>query len=112
MTPILMVRPAPLRAPGVTPAPSLVSSLAEPAKPVQVSAPAPKAKVPLSDQEIFSEIEALRELGAWSEEDEEAIGIPAESIFSELELTDQDFKSQSSAGNDIMQAKGEMYGNG
>ncbi len=37
------------------------------------------------DEDILEEIEALKELGVWSEEDEEEAGIPIEAAFLELE---------------------------
>ncbi len=40
--------------------------------------------------EILSDIEALKELGVWTEEDEEKLGILAEERFSELELAFED----------------------
>lgn len=49
-----------------------------------------KIKMPLNEAEITSEIEALRELGVWTEEDEEKLGIVMEETLSELELAFED----------------------
>lgn len=48
---------------------------------VQASAPA------LNEAEIIDEIEALKELGAWTEEDEAEAGIPVEVTFGDLDFT-------------------------
>ena len=45
---------------------------------------------PVTEAEILSDIEALKELGVWTEEDEEKLGILAEERFSELELAFED----------------------
>lgn len=48
---------------------------------VPASAPAVLAK----EEDLLQEIEALKELGLWTEEDEEEAGIPVETAFAELE---------------------------
>ena len=45
---------------------------------------------PGSPSEIVNEIEALKELGVWTDEDEEKLGIALEETFSELELAFDD----------------------
>ena len=42
--------------------------------------------VPTQESEIIAEVQILRELGAWTEEDDLAIGVSVETSFAELEL--------------------------
>ena len=51
---------------------------------------AEKFSAPLAEAEISSEIEALRELGVWTDEDEQKLGIALEETFDELELAFED----------------------
>lgn len=51
-----------------------------------MSQPAVSTAIPIfQEMEILEEIEALKELGVWTEEDEEEAGIPVEAAFIELE---------------------------
>jgi hypothetical protein len=43
-------------------------------------------RVPLTEASIVDEIEALKEIGAWTEEDEAEAGIPVEVTFGDLEV--------------------------
>lgn len=78
----------PIVSPVVT---EIVDRMNTPAVPSQVPAPlmkretetqAPAAGV--KEDELLEEIEALKELGVWTEEDEEEAGIPVEAAFLEL----------------------------
>ncbi len=55
----------------------------------QQTAPAPEPASAqlkeLEESDIVSEIEALKELGVWTDEDETAIGIPADTALGDLE---------------------------
>lgn len=64
----------------------------KPAAAVQESLPA------ISESELVSEIEMLKELGAWTEEDEAEIGIPSEQIFEELEMLAGEWAQPGSSG--------------
>jgi hypothetical protein len=44
---------------------------------------------PLTEANILDEIEALKELGSWTEEDEAEAGIPADVTFADLEVGGQ-----------------------
>ncbi len=63
---------------------------------------APRAALPLpsgpvlDESNIVEEIEALKELGVWTDDDEEEIGVSAEQIFNELEMAAADAPAQSS----------------
>ena len=46
----------------------------------------PAVPAPLEESDLITEIEALQELGVWTEEDDNAIGISAEYSLSELEM--------------------------
>ena len=81
--------------PRVVPVPVTASVTSIPA----VSAPVilrPKAEESTRDilrsapAEIVNEIEALKEIGVWTDEDEEKIGIALEETFDELELAFED----------------------
>lgn len=52
-----------------------------PVQPVQVL-----AAEPVREAELMTEIEALKELGIWDEEDDKGIGITLENTLSELDL--------------------------
>lgn len=72
--------------PGIVPE---TRRVAAPAKEL-ISTPTAPAANPISlpalqDSDIADEIEALKELGEWTEEDEEVIEIPLEESFTELE---------------------------
>jgi hypothetical protein len=60
----------------------------EPVSQPQAS-PAPKALAvqppPLTESDIVDEVEALKELGVWTEDDEAEAGIPVEVTFGDLE---------------------------
>lgn len=45
---------------------------------------APAVRETVTAETIAADIEALKELGLWTEQDEEAIGIPVETAFSEV----------------------------
>jgi hypothetical protein len=74
----IAVKLQPVPAPQVPPAviPAAVSS--QPAQGQTVRS--------LNEEELIAEIEALRELGVWTEEDEEQAGMPVEVTFAETEL--------------------------
>ena len=52
-----------------------------------VQAPAATVTVPepVTEETLAAEIEALKDLGVWTEQDEEEIGIPADVIFAEIQ---------------------------
>lgn len=60
----------------------------------QISVPAP---VVIAEEDLLAEIEALKELGVWTEEDEEEAGIPVEAAFLELARYAEDFQQPSPA---------------
>lgn len=55
-----------------------------PEAPVKIQPNAPKLEE-ITESNLVAELEALKELGVWTEQDEEEIGIPADLIFEELE---------------------------
>ena len=67
----------------------------KPIAPVPVfSEPSGPPLAEFRESNIIQEIEALKELGLWTDEDEEAIGIPAEQAFSEMEIAFDDAGNQ------------------
>ena len=75
--------------PAAAPAPKAAAPVIEVAKP---QPPAPEAQLSkITENNIVDEIEALKELGAWTDDDEQAIGIPSDQIFEELETLAGEF---------------------
>ena len=80
---VIYLRPNP--AAKVKPAveqPIAVSSTTVQEKASSVEAAAPP---PMTESSLVEDIEALKELGVWTDQDEEEAGIPVEVIFSDLE---------------------------
>ena len=83
-----LLPPAPK--PKVVPILMPVSQIPAAATPSSSAPPSKITPAPLTESEIISEIEALKELGVWTEEDEAKLGITLEETFSELELALED----------------------
>ncbi len=76
------------------------SAVVIPEKPVMVSVAKPAE---INENELLEEIEALKELGVWTDEDEKDIGISTDQLFEELEIMAGEF-SQAAAGAAMPQA--------
>ena len=89
---VVLWRVLPAQGPAAVPVPVIVlESPALRVPPGAKQSPVPHdVSAPATETEILSDIEALKELGVWTEEDEEKIGILAEERFSELELAFED----------------------
>ncbi len=63
----------------------------------------PSAKQPelsqITESNIVSEVELLKELGVWTEKDEEEVGITSDQIFEELETLAGELLSGAAGGN-------------
>lgn len=84
------LRPAQIQPAGVQPkTPGVIETVAAPpAGPLLEKQPALPA---ITESNIVEEIEVFKELGAWTDEDEKEIGIPADRIFEELEVMAAEF---------------------
>lgn len=97
-TPRVSSSAAPVTAPVVQkvilPVPAVIPNIPVTVPEVEVSKPAANMSQPatLSESEILDEIEALKELGVWTEDDEDRAGIPVEVIFADLDMA-PDFDS-------------------
>ncbi len=103
---IWMSRPATAPAPKTEVKPFVQAQPAAPmtSAPVIISQeakPAAVSKKPMTEQEILNDIEALRELDSWTEQDEEEAGIPVEVTFSDLDtgINSQPITSPVTASN-------------
>ncbi len=67
------------------PMPSEVKREVQVDREIQNQNPQTQAAV-VSESDLLSEIETLKELGVWTDEDEEEIGISSDQIFEELEI--------------------------
>ncbi len=91
-TPVVSSAPAPVAAPVIKkvilPVANVIPNIPVTVPEVKVSGPSVSVSQPslLSESEIMEEIEALKELGAWTEEDEERAGIPVEVSFADLDM--------------------------
>ena len=74
--------PAPMPVAAPAPVPAAVRKIVH--SDVQMNAQLPKL-AQITESNIVNELEALKELGVWTEKDEEEIGITSDQIFEELE---------------------------
>lgn len=63
-----------------------------PVRPVSIQLPV------ITENNVVDEIEALKELGAWTDQDETDIGIPADQSFAELDLLGADLVQGAPSG--------------
>ena len=104
----LKMTAVPEKASQVVPPAQPIAKVAKPiAAPTPVDVPAPVAQTPVkssvvdeveqlsveTESELFSEIEVLKELGVWNEEDDQILDISMEDSLREMELFAEDFAS-------------------